>query len=1079
MSISISIDNDRLAAGIQSLLDDESAGVQTLISTDDGNEADVTLTNPVGGSLGGFQTAFNAFLNGTMFTSFTLSDAQKIFAGTNDGASSSADFVKVTASAGEAVSDLFFSNSAGNALDGDQVAGMQTLDGQSVYLWSNGDFCIATTSATAGAGRIVAAFYLKDDAADHLTAQVQMVTFEPLSHPNGSDPDDQLNFTNVLQVSAAGSQSFNFDALKSGGCLWCAVGSNAGAVVVSGYSLDVDGAGKIDGSSNKIAVSQGGTGTTIGLNNQLFDNVGETGVFTLVTGLDSLSSANGGIQSDYIVDHTGPAAEGLNYTGYINVTGAGIFVSQSQGNSAKSFDINLFTAGGGTTPEVGFNYIGTEPHGAFDDDTPVNVATVTVKDDDGNIVATWVAGADPDGAGPLRGSGATVSGHTSGNGTANIQVTITGNNIDVNGVLGEYTVSWTSAGGATFNRFTMVDEAGQFDVGRIDLTQGLASHQGVGGNLIVEDDGPTITASITGAPSPTVDESNLAANDSDSFAAQFSPVYGTDGPAAAPVTYALSTPGGDSGLVDTATGNAVFLFLESGKIVGREGTSALDAATGDIVFEASVDSAGVVTLDGKRAVVHLPNSGTDQSTTLSSAGLVVLTATAHDKDGDSASTPLNIGAQLVFKDDSPTITAQIQGGAINFVDDAFITHSLNGAVNADVITNVNNLSQAGVKEYTITSWDEPHTVYADLDGVLSADGTKVTYYSTSVAANQNSATAVYELALDQTGAGAYTFTVLQPPPISQETFDFTDLPSGQNFMGVIASDKADLAKGGLLVFPSNPDLNPDGTMTNISGTVNTSKGGGPVTIGNGNQAFDSPNEGAFFAYVDNPLPTSVGGLGLTQTTADDADTIKFNDTNEATRASVEIVQTSGAGTAKRPGPATHITAYDINPGNIDTDAESKAFALNPTAGGDEGKIISLKIFDANGNVVEYRTNLDAGASNGGALAGGSSDSLVGIQFVLDNPNGAGTADDDYSVIVSNLKANYTIEFGTQEAHDLARVQNVSGSYDIGGFNIFNNVNVPSQDFDFSVQISDYDNDVFGGAAATFANFAVHIDGISF
>src|SRR6185369_10400641 len=104
----------------------------------------------------------------------------------------------------ETVSDLFFSDAAGNALDGDQVVGMQTLDGQNVYLWSNGDYCIATTSATAGAGRIVAAFYL-NESVDHTTAQIQTVTFEPLSHPNGGDPDDQLNFTNVLQVSAAGS----------------------------------------------------------------------------------------------------------------------------------------------------------------------------------------------------------------------------------------------------------------------------------------------------------------------------------------------------------------------------------------------------------------------------------------------------------------------------------------------------------------------------------------------------------------------------------------------------------------------------------------------------------------------------------------------------------------------------------------------------------------------------------------------------------------------------------------------------------------------------------------------------------
>ena len=164
MSISITIDNDRITAGIQSLIEDETAGVQTPATVaDTGNEIDVTLSNPVGGNLGGFQAAFNTYLNGLV-----LSDAQKLFAAANDGASSSADFVKVTASNGETVSDLFFSDSAGAALDGDAVAGMFTLAGEQIYLWSSGDFCIATTSSvSSSAGRIVAAFYLNDTDANH------------------------------------------------------------------------------------------------------------------------------------------------------------------------------------------------------------------------------------------------------------------------------------------------------------------------------------------------------------------------------------------------------------------------------------------------------------------------------------------------------------------------------------------------------------------------------------------------------------------------------------------------------------------------------------------------------------------------------------------------------------------------------------------------------------------------------------------------------------------------------------------------------------------------------------------------
>jgi hypothetical protein len=262
-----------------------------------------------------------------------------------------------------------------------------------------------------------------------------------------------------------------------------------------------------------------------------------------------------------------------------------------------------------------------------------------------------------------------------------------------------------------------------------------------------------------------------------------------------------------------------------------------------------------------------------------------------------------------------------------------------------------------------------------------------------------------------------------------------------------------------------------------------------------NQAFDNPAEGAWFMFVDNPQATAVGGLQLTQTTADDADTIKFNGVNQASDASVTIVQASGMGTASKPGPAMHISAYEANPGNVSTDALSRNLVNDPTSAAanqgtaaSEVNIIGVKIHDATGKVIEYRTvDQTAGANNVGALhdvtgdgqVTTADDSAVGIQFVIDNLQGAGTADDVYSVIVSNLKANYSVEYMTASHHDLARVQNVSGSFDIGGFTASTNNNVPAQHFDFSAQISDYDNDVFGGQLQQVANFSVDLTGLVF
>ena len=70
--------------------------------------------------------------------------------------------------------------------------------------------------------------------------------------------------------------------------------------------------------------------------------------------------------------------------------------------------------------------------------------------------------------------------------------------------------------------------------------------------------------------------------------------FGADGAAAVnPTVYSLtlSSNGVDSGLDDTATGNSIFLFNEGGIIRGREGLNPGDAATGDIVFQVSVNAA--------------------------------------------------------------------------------------------------------------------------------------------------------------------------------------------------------------------------------------------------------------------------------------------------------------------------------------------------------------------------------------------------------------------------------------------------------------------------------------------------------
>ncbi|MCQ4348610.1 DUF5801 domain-containing protein, partial [Pseudomonas stutzeri] len=87
----------------------------------------------------------------------------------------------------------------------------------------------------------------------------------------------------------------------------------------------------------------------------------------------------------------------------------------------------------------------------------------------------------------------------------------------------------------------------------------------------------------------------------------------------------------------------------SGVVEGRTATTNL------LVFTVSVAANGDVTLNQIRAVVHPDATDHDDAKTLAADELVTLTATKTDKDGDSAQATLNIGQNLVFKDDGPSL----------------------------------------------------------------------------------------------------------------------------------------------------------------------------------------------------------------------------------------------------------------------------------------------------------------------------------------------------------------------------------------------------------------------------------------
>ncbi|WP_447932829.1 beta strand repeat-containing protein [Sphingopyxis fribergensis] len=194
--------------------------------------------------------------------------------------------------------------------------------------------------------------------------------------------------------------------------------------------------------------------------------------------------------------------------------------------------------------------------------------------------------------------------------------------------------------------------------------------------ITFDDDAPTVVAN-TAQPALTVDESDFGTDASASFASVFTPTFGADGAAATnATTYALGINAGSTGLVDTATNQAVVLSVVGGVVEGRTVTS------NELVFTLTVAANGTVTLDQIRAVVHTPDSGPNQSTGLAADDLITLTATVTDGDGDTATATANIGQNLVFEDDAPVANDDsiglTEGGAI-FVNFDVDTNDTNGA----------------------------------------------------------------------------------------------------------------------------------------------------------------------------------------------------------------------------------------------------------------------------------------------------------------------------------------------------------------------------------------------------------------
>ncbi|WP_237887065.1 DUF5801 repeats-in-toxin domain-containing protein [Pseudomonas sp. PGPR40] len=757
-----------------------------------------------------------------------------------------------TLTGGGSITDISFVDSAGAPLNGVD-SGLDTLDGTSILLYTDTDNNILLGRAGGADGAIVFAAYIEETGSPVTGGKIWTVEYQPLKHPDITNPDDSLNLLDKVFIGATQDLGFSLAGAPSGQNLFLmftklnpTTETVDGVVRITDPTIIATGKDPADQSSganintgDTINTSQGGGPTTIGTNNQMI--VEQEGIrFSFVTGarqdvtVPNLSQTEADVESN------------IDFTDVYNATSASFDVVQLQSGKSAVVKISAFS----TAAEPGVNFVN-----GYTGDTPVAITNVSVI----NISTGLV----------IENSDGSVDDPAIGISFANGVATITG-------VLAGYQIEYTTTD--VHNRVLIENGAAldargndhaDFDIGGFTLREASTTIAEIGSKLIFEDDGPSITA--TGEePTLTVDETVLTTDATQNFAANFTSAFGADGPGT--LTYALGVVAGASGLTDTATGEAVNLSLNGTVVEGRTATTNL------LVFTVSVAANGDVTLDQLRAVVHPDTTNPDDSTTLSADNLVTLTATTTDGDGDSVQATLNIGSNLVFKDDGPSITATGEEPTLT-VDETVLTtdatqnftanfSSAFGADGPGTLTYALGVV-AGASGLTDTATGE--AVNLSLNGTVVEGRTATTgllVFTVSVAANG-------DVTLDQQRA------VVHPDTTNPD--DSTTL-SADNLVTLIAtatdkdgdSVQATLNIGSNLVFKDDgpsitttgeePTLTVDETVLTTDATQNFAA--------NFNSAFGADGPGTL-TYA---LGVVAGASGLTDTATSEAVNLSLNGT---------------------------------------------------------------------------------------------------------------------------------------------------------------------------------------------------------
>ena len=375
------------------------------------------------------------------------------------------------------ITDISFVDSAGAPLDGAD-SGLFTLDGTSILLYTdteNNNIVLGRAGSATGA--IVFAAYIEETGSPVSGGKIWTVEYQPLQHPDATNPDDSLNLLDKVFVGTSQDLEFSLAGAPSGQNLFLMFTTENPTVVDVGGVLRItdptiiatgkDPANQSNGvninTGDTINTSQAGGPTTFGTNSQMITE--QEGIrYSFVTGArQDVTIPN--------LDQTEADVEAnIDFTDVVNAKKANFDIVQLQSGKSAVVKISAFS----TTAESGVNFID-----GYTNDTTVAITNVVVTN-----ISTGLVVENSDGS--VNDPAITISFDVNGVAT-------------ITGVKAGYQIEYTTT--ADHNRVLIENGAAldakgnthaDFDIGGFTLLQTAVTTAEIGSKMIFEDDGPAL-----------------------------------------------------------------------------------------------------------------------------------------------------------------------------------------------------------------------------------------------------------------------------------------------------------------------------------------------------------------------------------------------------------------------------------------------------------------------------------------------------------------------------------------------------------------------------------------------------------